>query len=49
MRMLFEVLTSMANVSEKLFDRIVIFVAVKLSDLWKSADMFPMRDVMLMG
>lgn len=49
MRMLFEVSTLLANDSEKLFDRIVIFVAVKLLDLWKSADMFPMRDVMLMG
>ena len=44
--MLFEVSTLMANVSEKLFDRIVIFVAVKLLDLWKSADMFLMKDVM---
>ena len=46
MRMLFEVSTLMANVSEKLFDRIVIFVAVKYLSVWKSADMFPMRDVM---
>lgn len=44
--MLFEVSTLLANDSEKLFDRIVIFVAVKLLDLWKSADMFPTRDVM---
>ena len=43
MRMLFEVSTFPANVSEKLFDRIVIFVAVKLLDLWKSVDMLPMR------
>lgn len=43
MRMLFEVSTLMANVSEKLFDRIVIFVAVKLLDVWKNVDMLPMR------
>lgn len=46
MRMLFEVSTLLANDSEKLFDRIVIFVAVILLDLWKSVDMFPMRGVM---
>lgn len=46
MRVLFEVSTLMANVLEKLFDRIVIFVAVKLLDLWKSVDILPMRGVM---
>ncbi len=46
MRMLFEFSTLMANVLEKLFDRIVIFVAVKLLDLWKSVDILPMRGVM---
>ena len=46
MRMLFEVSTFPANVSEKLFDRIVIFVAVKLLDVWKSVDILPMRGVM---
>lgn len=46
MRMLFEVSTLMANDSEKLFDRIVIFAAVKLLDVWKSVDILPMRGVM---
>ena len=46
MRLLFEVLTLLANDLEKLFDIIVIFVAVKLLDVWKSADMFLMKDVM---
>lgn len=44
--MLFEVLTLLANDLEKLFDIIVIFVAVKLLDLWKSVDILPMRGVM---
>ena len=41
--MLFEVLTLLANDLEKLFDIIVIFVAVKLLDLWKSVGILPMR------
>ena len=44
--MLFEVLTLLANDLEKLFDIIVIFVAVKLLDVWKSVDILPMRGVM---
>lgn len=44
--MLFEVLTLLANDLEKLFDIIVIFVAVKYLSVWKSAAMFPMRGVM---
>ena len=47
--MLFEVLTLLANDLEKLFDIIVIFVAVKLLDVWKSTDILPMRGAMLMG
>ena len=46
MRMLFEVLTLLANDLEKLFDIIVIFVAVKLLDVWKCVDILPMRGVM---
>ena len=46
MRMLFEVLPLLANDLEKLFDIIVIFVAVKLLDVWKSVDILPMRGVM---